>query len=98
MQVRGFNVGELGAARRFVEGAAELRLPFFGNHVYGFMEGVTDLGSSKEVRGNPSQYYRRPGAGYSFGAGLKIGALRAEYATESTTGRGALFVRYGERF
>jgi hypothetical protein len=96
--VRGFNVGEVGAARRFLEGAVELRVPVLGGTVYGFAEGVSDLGSSSEVRGNPTQYYHRPGTGYSLGAGLKLGAVRAEYATESTTGRGTIFVRFGERF
>ena len=37
--VRGFNVGELGSGRSFLEGAAELRLPLpkLSQHIYGFV-------------------------------------------------------------
>jgi outer membrane protein assembly factor BamA len=42
--VRGFNVGELATARRFLETAAELRVPVFGRQVYAFIEHGTDLG------------------------------------------------------
>ena len=42
--VRGFNVGELATARRFVEAAAELRVPVFGRQAYAFIEHGTDLG------------------------------------------------------
>eukprot|EP00884_Botryococcus_braunii_P006606 jgi/Botrbrau1/15947/Bobra.0260s0008.1 len=96
--VRGFSVGEVGAARRFLEGAVELRLSYKDVMFYGFAEGVTDLGSSKEVRGNPTQYFNRPGIGHSLGAGVKVGGIRAEYVSESTTGRSSIFVRFGERF
>ena len=39
--VRGFNVGELGSGRSFLEGAAELRLPLpkLSQHIYGFVGG-----------------------------------------------------------
>ncbi len=98
VQARGFSIGELGAARRFVEGAVELRLPVLGSQVYAFAETAHDLGSSKDVKGNPTRYFRRAGAGSSLGAGIKLGAARAEYATDSNTGRGTFFVRFGERF
>ena len=54
---RGFNVGELGAARRVLEAAAELRLPVpkLNTHVYAFYELCTDLGSSKEACQAPAQ-------------------------------------------
>lgn len=42
--VRGFNVGELAACRRFLEGAVELRVPVLGRHVFAFAEHGTDLG------------------------------------------------------
>ena len=98
MQVRGYNVGELAACRSFLETAAELRLPVFGKHVYGFYEFGTDLGSSKHVKGNPTEYYRRAGGGASMGAGVKLGAVRLEWATDQNAGTGNLFVRFGERF
>lgn len=53
-------------------------------------------GSSAEVRGNPTEYYRRAGSGTSKGFGIKLGAVRAEWATDSKGGN--LFMRFGERF
>ena len=61
LQVRGYNVGELAASRSFAEGALELRVPVAGKTVYAFYEAGTDLGSSKHVKGNPTEYYRRAG-------------------------------------
>ena len=54
-------MGELAACRSFLEGAAELRVPVLGKTVYAFYEYGTDLGSSKLVKGNPTEYYRRAG-------------------------------------
>ena len=97
---RGYNVGELGAARRVLEAAAELRVPVpvLKTHAYAFFELCTDLGSSKEVAGNPTEYYRRAGGGTSSGAGLKLGAVRAEWVRDNNQGTGTLFVRFGERY
>lgn len=96
--VRGYNYGELAACRRFVEGAVELRAPLLGQQVYAFAEGGSDLGSSKEVRGNPTAYYRRVGSGTSVGAGVRLGSVRAEAARDNNRGKWALFFTYGERF
>ena len=91
-------MGELAACRSFLETAAELRVPVLGKQVYGFYEFGTDLGSSKAVKGNPTEYYRRAGSGASLGAGIKLGAVRMEWATDQNAGTGNLFVRFGERF
>ena len=96
--VRGVGVGELATARRFAEAAVELRAPVAGATAYAFAEAASDLGSSHVVAGNPTAFYRRPGSGASLGAGVKAGAARVEYATDANVGRGAIFVRYGERF
>ena len=61
--VRGFNVGELATARRFVEAAAELRVPVFGRQAYAFIEHGTDLGEPAATLLPPSQ------------AGLGLGLL-----------------------
>lgn len=97
---RGYSVGELGAARRVLETAAELRLPVprLRTHAYAFLEHCTDLGSSKEVPGNPTAYYRRAGAGACSGVGIKLGAVRAEWVRDMNQGTAALFCRFGERF
>ncbi|RZB84246.1 protein TOC75-3, chloroplastic-like [Glycine soja] len=96
--VRGYNMGEIGAARNILELAAELRIPVKGTHVYAFAEHGNDLGSSKGVKGNPTEVYRRMGHGSSYGLGVKLGLVRAEYAVDHNSGTGALFFRFGERF
>lgn len=96
--VRGYNMGELGACRNFVELASELRVPIMNTHTYGFVEYGSDLGSSKDVRGNPTEFFRRAGSGMSYGMGVKLGLIRAEYTKDCNTGSGSIFVRFGERF
>lgn len=66
--------------------------------VYGFYEAGTDLGSSPEVRGNPTEYYRRVGRGSSCGGGVRLGALRVEGVRDNNAGKWDLFLAYGERF
>lgn len=96
--VRGYNIGELAACRRYIEAAAEIRVPVLGKQVYAFYELGSDLGSSKEVNGNPTEYYRRVGKGSSLGAGIKLGALRAEAIKDNNKGKWNMFLAYGERF
>lgn len=96
--VRGYNMGELGAARNILELGAEIRIPVKNTHVYAFVEHGNDLGSSKDVKGNPTEVYRRMGHGSSYGVGAKLGLVRAEYAVDHNTGTGALFFRFGERY
>ncbi|XP_057751404.1 protein TOC75, chloroplastic-like [Arachis stenosperma] len=96
--VRGYNMGELGAARKILELSAELRVPVKGTHAYAFVEHGNDLGSSKDVKGNPTEVYRRMGHGSSYGVGLKLGFVRTEYAVDHNSGTGAVFFRFGERF
>jgi outer membrane protein assembly factor BamA len=97
---RGYNVGELGASRSFLEYAVELRVPVpkLNTHAFAFWEKCTDLGSSAAVPGNPTEYYRRAGSGASAGVGIKLGPVRAEYATDGNQANGTVFVRFGERF
>ncbi|XP_072975026.1 protein TOC75-3, chloroplastic-like [Typha angustifolia] len=96
--VRGYNMGELGACRNILELAAELRVPVKNTHVYAFAEHGNDLGSSKDVKGNPTEFFRRSGQGSAYGVGVKLGLVRAEYAIDHNAGTGAVFFRFGERF
>ncbi|KAL6202780.1 hypothetical protein ACLB2K_026485 [Fragaria x ananassa] len=96
--VRGYNMGEIGTARQILELAAELRIPVKGKNVYAFVEHGNDLGSSKDVKGNPTKVYRRVGHGSSYGVGVKLGQVRAEYAVDHNSGTGSTFIRFGERF
>lgn len=54
--------------------------------------------TAAEVRGNPTEYYRRAGAGSSVGAGVRIGAVRAEAIRDNNSGKTNLWLSYGERF
>lgn len=65
---------------------------------YAFAEHGTDLGSSKDVKGNPTEFFRRAGQGSSYGVGVRLGPLRAEYAVDHNAGTGSVFFRYGDRF
>ena len=98
--VRGSSIGELGTCRRYLEAAVELRVPtpFFNHQMYGFYEHGTDLGSSKDVPGNPTQYFRKPGAGSARGVGLKVGPVRVEYVQDMNMGKGVTVCTIGERF
>lgn len=66
--------------------------------VYAFAEHGNDLGSSKDVKGNPTAVYRRMGHGSSYGLGVKLGQIRAEYAVDHNCGTGAWSLRFGERY
>nr|KYP45309.1 hypothetical protein KK1_033184 [Cajanus cajan] len=96
--VRGFRMGEIGAARNILELAAELWIPIKGQYVYVFAEHGNDLGSSKGVQGNRTQVYRPMGHGSSYGVGIKLGIVRAEYAVNLNSGTDAAFLHFGERF
>ncbi|KAL0887200.1 hypothetical protein Bca101_011183 [Brassica carinata] len=94
--VRGYTMGELGAARNILELSAEIRVPVKNTHVYAFADHGNDLGSSKDVNGNPTAAYGRMGHGSSYGLGVKLGKVRAEYAVDHNRRTGAFFLRFGE--
>lgn len=98
--VRGYTHGELGAVRTFLETAVEVRapLPWSRSLGYCFWERGTGLGSAGTVDGNPTEYFGKAGSGTGYGAGIKAGAVRAEWAVDANAGKGAWFVRFGERF
>lgn len=49
--------------------------------------------------GNPTEYYRKPGRGLSYGVGVKaLGACRVEYARDCNSGTGTVLVNFGERY
>ncbi|KAL3530786.1 hypothetical protein ACH5RR_010108 [Cinchona calisaya] len=68
--------------------AAELRILVRNTHVYAFAEHENDLGSSKDLNGNPTEVYRRMRHGSSYGVGVKLGLVRAEYAVDHNSGTG----------
>ncbi|KAL0730412.1 hypothetical protein Bca4012_026505 [Brassica carinata] len=77
---------------------AEIKVPVKNTHAYAFSEHGNDLGSCKDVKGNPTAVYMRMGQGSSCGVGVKLGLVRAEYAIDHNNGTGVLFFRFGERY
>ena len=100
--VRGYQEGEVGAGRSFLQAAAEYRFPLFsfvGGAV--FADAATDLGSSGGVPGNPSGIREKPGSAFGVGLGARvrspIGAIRIDYGFNDQ-GDGRFHFGIGERF
>eukprot|EP00271_Cylindrocystis_brebissonii_P021716 TRINITY_DN7927_c0_g1_i1.p1 TRINITY_DN7927_c0_g1~~TRINITY_DN7927_c0_g1_i1.p1 ORF type:complete len:728 (+),score=198.11 TRINITY_DN7927_c0_g1_i1:101-2284(+) len=98
--VRGYTMGEIGASRRILELAGELRIPVpaLKSYAYLFAEYGGDLGGSNAVRKNPTKFFGRMGHGGAVGAGAKLGHVRIECVRDGNTGQSSWFVRYGDRF
>ncbi|MEO0455187.1 MAG: BamA/TamA family outer membrane protein [Cyanobacteria bacterium P01_A01_bin.114] len=101
--VRGFDEGELGSGRSFVQATAEYRFPLFTTFLGGalFLDYATDLGSGDTVPGNPAGVRDKPGSGFGYGAGVRIqtplGQLRLDYGFNDQ-GDARFHFGFGERF
>lgn len=100
--VRGYNEGDMGAGRSFLEGSVEYRFPiisFIGGAL--FLDAGTDLGTGKDVPGDPAGVRRKPGSGYGYGLGVRIqsplGPIRIDYGINDT-GDNQIHFGIGERF
>ncbi len=100
--VRGYNEGEMGAGRSFLEGSVEYRFPiisFIGGAL--FVDAGTDLGTGRNVPGNPAGVRKKPGSGYGYGLGVRIqsplGPIRIDYGINDSGGSQIHF-GIGERF
>ncbi len=74
--VRGYEEGGIGAGKSFVRLSAEYQFPiisFLGGAI--FADYGSDLGTGKDVPGNPAGVRGKPGSGFGYGAGLRISAL-----------------------
>lgn len=100
--VRGYNEGDMGAGRSFLEGSVEYRFPiisFIGGAL--FVDAGTDLGTGRNVPGNPAGVRKKPGSGYGYGLGVRIqsplGPIRIDYGINDSGGSQIHF-GIGERF
>ncbi|WP_293126222.1 BamA/TamA family outer membrane protein [Microcoleus sp. bin38.metabat.b11b12b14.051] len=100
--VRGYNEGDVGAGRSFLEGSVEYRFPiisFIGGAL--FLDAGTDLGTGKDVPGDPAGIRRKPGSGYGYGLGVRIqsplGPIRIDYGINDS-GSNQIHFGIGERF
>jgi outer membrane protein insertion porin family len=100
--VRGYDEGDMGAGRSFLEASVEYRFPiisFIGGAL--FLDAGTDLGTGKDVPGDPAGTRRKPGSGYGYGLGVRIqsplGPIRIDYGINDS-GDNQIHFGIGERF
>ncbi len=100
--VRGYEEGEVGAGRSYLQASIEYRFPLFsflGGAV--FLDAATDLGTGDSVPGSPGPDRDKPGSGFGVGAGVRIqtplGPIRIDYGVNDE-GDGRLHFGIGERF
>ncbi len=100
--VRGYEDGDVGSGRSYVQATAEYRFPLVsivGGEV--FLDYGTDLGTGNSVPGNPGGVRGKPGNGFGYGAGLRInspiGPIRIDYALNNRSETRIQF-GIGERF
>jgi outer membrane protein insertion porin family len=100
--VRGYDFGEVGSGRSYVQATVEYRFPVVS--VVGaalFVDFASDLGTGDDVPGSPAEIRDKPGTGVGFGAGIRIqsplGNIRVDYGFNDE-GDGRIHFGIGERF
>jgi outer membrane protein insertion porin family len=100
--VRGYDEGDLGSAKTFLQATVEYRFPVF-SVISGalFVDAATDFGSGDDVIGNPAGVRGKPGQGVGYGLGLRIqsplGPIRIDYGLNDS-GDSQFHFGIGERF
>jgi outer membrane protein insertion porin family len=103
--VRGYDEGEVGSGRSFLQASAEYRFPLlkFLGGIGGvlFVDYGTNLGTQTDVPGQPGIVRGKPGDGLGYGVGLRvktpIGPVRLDYGWTIDGGSRFQF-GFGERF
>jgi outer membrane protein insertion porin family len=100
--VRGYDEGDVGAGRSFIQATAEYRfpiLPIIGGAV--FVDYASDLGTGDNVPGNPAGVRGKPGGGFGYGVGVRVnsplGPIRVDYGINDD-GDSRIHFGIGERF
>ncbi|UBF27385.1 BamA/TamA family outer membrane protein [Kovacikia minuta CCNUW1] len=100
--VRGYDEGDLAAARSFIQGTIEYRFPIF-SIISGavFFDAATDFGTQGDVPGNPGGVRGKPGSGFGYGIGVRVqsplGPIRIDYGINDE-GDSRIHFGIGERF
>lgn len=100
--VRGYEEGDVGSGRTYLQATAEYRFPVF-SFIGGalFMDYATDLGTGDDVPGNPAGVRNKPGDGFGYGLGVRIksplGPIRVDYGFNDE-GDSRLHFGIGQRF
>lgn len=100
--VRGYDEGDLGAGRTYLQATAEYRFPVFS--IIGaalFVDFGTDFGTGADVPGDPAGIRGKPGTGFGYGLGVRVqsplGPIRIDYGFNEE-GDGRIHFGIGERF
>lgn len=100
--IRGYDEGDVGAGRSFLQATVEYRFPiisFVGGAF--FLDVGTDLGTGSSVPGNPAGVRRKPGSGFGYGLGIRVqsplGPIRIDYGMNDE-GDSRIHFGLGERF
>ncbi|MBE9129947.1 MULTISPECIES: BamA/TamA family outer membrane protein [unclassified Coleofasciculus] len=100
--VRGYEEGDVGAGRSFIQATAEYRFPIF-SFIGGalFVDFASDLGTGDDVPGEPAVVRDKPGTGFGYGIGVRVqsplGPIRVDYGFNDE-GDSRLHFGIGERF
>ncbi|MDB9315428.1 BamA/TamA family outer membrane protein, partial [Spirulina sp. CS-785/01] len=100
--VRGYEEGDVGSGRSYLQATAEYRFPIF-SFINGalFVDYGTDLGTGDNVPGNPAAVRGKPGDGLGYGVGVRIqsplGPIRVDYGLNDQ-GDSRIHFGIGERF
>jgi len=100
--VRGYQSGEVGAGRSYLQATAEYRFPVFtwlGGRI--FADYATDLGSGDTVTGEPGEVRDKPGSGLGYGVGVRVrspfGPVQVDFGLNDQ-GDSQVHFGVGERF
>lgn len=100
--VRGYDEGDVGSGRSFVQATAEYRFPIFS--IIGgalFVDVASDLGTGDNVPGDPAGVRDKPGTGFGYGLGVRVqsplGPIRVDFGWNDQ-GDNRLHFGIGERF
>ncbi|MDX2231351.1 MAG: BamA/TamA family outer membrane protein [Leptolyngbyaceae cyanobacterium bins.349] len=100
--VRGYDEGDLAAARYYVQGTVEYRFPIFSIFSGAlFVDGAYNFGSQGLVPGNPGGIRNKPGSGFGYGVGVRVqsplGPIRVDFGINDQ-GDTRINFGIGERF
>jgi outer membrane protein insertion porin family len=101
--VRGYDEGDVGSGRSYLQATAEYRFPIFSIFSGAlFVDAATDLGTGNSVLGDPAGVRGKPGSGLGYGLGVRInagalGPIRIDWGFNDQGGNNIRF-GFGERF
>lgn len=108
--VRGYQLGELGGGRTFVQGSLEFRAPIGSLRIFGsdvpfrfntFIDYGSALGTASGVWGQPGLVREKPDSGWGYGLGVQaltdFGLIRLESAF-APQGRSQIGITVGDRY